>query len=664
MILVGAAVQYRRELDGLRALAVISVIVYHAKLKILGVNVLSGGFLGVDVFFVLSGFLITGIIKNGLDNKNFSFLTFYWRRVKRIVPALLIVLVFTSIFAYKILLPNDLVIYAQSLKSALYFGSNFYFFSEDSYTAASSVLKPLLHTWSLGVEWQFYMIFPILFAFVYKVAKNKTASILIFIAIVSILIAEFTVTKHANFAFYLLPARAWELLLGGSCVYVAERVTTNFKKNNGLAMSMLPKIGIALIVFSFILINDGYHLPSFLSLMPVIGTCFIIVFSNADETTNKLLSIKPIVFIGAISYSLYLWHQPIFAFYRLSHSEVLSHIEVILLIGLSIVLAIVTYHLVENPSRRAKGKKSIVVMASLIIMLFSTGNSFIVSGGYPQRLKGLSSIYDNGPSLPSMSECGNVIGKHCIVHDERNEKFIILIGDSHAQAMAPSLYDLARDEGYNFANFSMASCPVIDTITKRLNDGYDSACNKLADDAWKFIKDHKKSLIVYMTRMPLYMLNNKYGTGQWLFSDTEGSIKDDMRNSITQWAVNDNKVILVYPVPQPPYHVPNETNKSLINAKTVDEKLGIFNQKGFLNFDKTKYQSVWDVNFKESRSLFDSIGGNKIIRIYPERVLCDGDICKTHDWNHLYYKDDNHLNYYGMNLVVSQIRERLTEIAP
>ncbi|WP_322791058.1 acyltransferase family protein [Mixta theicola] len=655
--MVEATLEYRKELDGLRALAVLSVIIYHAKLKFMGLELFSGGFFGVDIFFVLSGYLITSIVKHGFEQREFSFVNFYWRRVKRIVPALLVVLAVTAFGAYKILLPDDLVSFGKSLTAALYFSSNFYFFNEDSYTAAASVFKPLLHTWSLGVEWQYYIIFPVVMCIIYKFFRKYAFTILAAMGFFSLQLADFTVVNHPDFAFYLLPTRAWELIAGGLCAYVGRDFIYKREGNAKLILSILPLLGIFLITYSLLCINDKSHLPSYLSLMPVLGTCLLIIFSQKDEVVSSALSLKPIVFVGAVSYSLYLWHQPVFVFYRFTHQEVLTVSEFLLLTVISFGLAVFTYYFVENPLRKLRSKKYALSIAACVLVIFIGGCSIVNHEGFPQRLGGLASLYDKGPTLPDMSDCGLGIGKRCLIQDKNSTNNIVLIGDSHAQAMALSLSDFARKNDYNLLNFAVSGCPGIALIKRKLNDGVDEICNSLAKKADDFIKKNKNSLVVYMTRMPLYMLNDK--NGPWVFSTTGKGITHDIQSVITGWGNNGNKVIVIYPVPQPPFNVPNETNKRLAVAKSISEKLAIFNDKSFLEFDKNKYSKVWDVNFKKARELFDGVNGDNIIRIYPEEQLCNGNVCRTHSDKHLFYKDDNHLTYYGMNLVVGEINQKL-----
>ncbi|WP_133126218.1 acyltransferase family protein, partial [Vibrio breoganii] len=355
---------YRKELDGLRALAVIAVIIYHSNLEFFGVQLFQGGFFGVDVFFVLSGYLITAIIRNDMDNGKFSFVNFYWRRVKRIVPALMAVLTFTSLLAYMLLQPSDLVKYASSLNSALYFGSNHYFYYEDSYVADASNYKLLLHTWSLAVEWQFYIIYPVIVWFVNRFFQQYMFEALLGLALLSLQFSSFVVVKNPDMAFYLLPSRAWELLLGGlATFYNRERLLIvpkgSFEK---ICYKALPLLGLFLVVHSMLFVGHEVSHPSFFTLLPVIGTCLFLMFSHNGEASSDFLSIKPFVYVGLVSYSLYLWHQPVFVFFRFIKHEHFRPEQFLLLVIISLTLASVSYKFVEGKFKRNDSSRFMVPM--------------------------------------------------------------------------------------------------------------------------------------------------------------------------------------------------------------------------------------------------------------------------------------------------------------
>ena len=237
-------VSYRKELDGLRAVAVMAVILYHAKTSIKTIPFCCGGLFGVDVFFVLSGYLITGIITEQINNNTFSFADFYVRRAKRILPALIVVLTIISAAAYIILLPQEMVAYAQSLKASLGFYSNYFFYGEDSYTAAASVYKPLLHTWSLSVECQFYLVCPVFIWFICKYFKRYLFSLMLVLALLSFFSAVLLAPSYPSKTFYLLPFRAWELLAGGLATFFRPGETVFFRRSVGARLAkIMPPLG-------------------------------------------------------------------------------------------------------------------------------------------------------------------------------------------------------------------------------------------------------------------------------------------------------------------------------------------------------------------------------------------------------------------------------------
>ena len=307
---------YRPEIDGLRAIAVGAVILYHAQITILGYQPFNGGFIGVDIFFVISGYLITSIIlKELVTTGSFSFKHFYERRIRRIFPALLFVMLVSLPLAWIVLLPNSLVDFSKSILYSLVFSSNFYFhYSGQEYGADGSSLKPFLHSWSLSVEEQFYILFPIVLFITFKYFRKYLIHILILGFIISLGLAEWTSRHYPSASFYFLHTRMWELLAGSILAYF--EITLGHRSKNKILNLILPTIGLILIGHSIVFFDDEMFHPSFYTLSPIIGVCLIIWFSNKDELVTRILSTKLFVGIGLISYSLYLWHYPIFTFYR------------------------------------------------------------------------------------------------------------------------------------------------------------------------------------------------------------------------------------------------------------------------------------------------------------------------------------------------------------
>ena len=339
--------RYRPEIDGLRAIAVLAVVFYHAQFALKGVSPFKGGYLGVDVFFVISGYLITSLILRGIIEGTFSFRNFYERRARRLLPALFIVMLTTAPFAWSLMLPKALKEYAGSGIAALLFGSNFWFWKEDSYNAEPSLLKPLLHTWSLSVEEQFYLLFPISLLLIWRFARKFTLPIFLLGSVVSLLIANSGSLNFSDATFYLLPTRAWELLLGA---FIAKYEINNRPISNDFLRKCLPGLGLALIGISIFVFDDETRHPSYITLLPVAGVMLFIWFSAKGDFFTNLLSARPVVGIGLVSYSFYLWHYPIFAFIRIKYIDP-SQYHFLIAVILALLFSVITYFLIERPFR-------------------------------------------------------------------------------------------------------------------------------------------------------------------------------------------------------------------------------------------------------------------------------------------------------------------------
>ena len=380
---------YRPEIDGLRAIAVGAVIFYHAQIAILGHQPFKGGFIGVDIFFVISGYLITSIIlKELVTTDTFSFKYFYERRIRRILPALLFVMLVSLPFAWMYLLPSSFIDFSKSILSSLGFSSNFYFhYSGQQYGALGGLFMPFLHTWSLSVEEQFYILFPIILLFTFKYFRKYLIYILILGFVLSLGLADWGSRNHPSASFYFLHTRMWELIVGSILAYF--EITNGHRSKNKILNSILPGIGLFLIILTIIFFKLHFRHPSLYSLPAIVGTCLIIWFSNKDEIITKILSTKLFVGIGLISYSLYLWHYPIFAFLIISGLSNTWDIFMKLFTGILIlILSIFSYNFIERPFRDKKNKfkdlASIIKVIFIIILILNT--IIIVKKGFKNRL--------------------------------------------------------------------------------------------------------------------------------------------------------------------------------------------------------------------------------------------------------------------------------------
>lgn len=331
--------QYRAEIDGLRALAVIPVIFFHA-----GFELFSGGFVGVDVFFVISGYLITTILIEDLENKRLSIANFYERRARRILPALFFVMLVCIPFAWMWMLPSQMEDFSQSLVAVSLFASNILFWRESGYFDAAAEEKPLLHTWSLAVEEQYYVLFPIFLLLTWRCGKNRVFWMIVVMAAISLLLSEWGWRNKETANFYLAPTRAWELFAGSIAAFVVQK--KGVQKNN-----LLSLLGLLAIVFAIFFYDETTPFPSVYALVPVLGVVLLVLYADKKTIAARMLSTKVFVGIGFISYSAYLWHQPLFAFSRLVYVGEPSLLVMLTLSIVSFLLAIFSWKYIESAFR-------------------------------------------------------------------------------------------------------------------------------------------------------------------------------------------------------------------------------------------------------------------------------------------------------------------------
>lgn len=433
---------YRREIDGLRAVAVLPVILFHA-----GFSVFSGGFLGVDVFFVISGYLITRHILEELANGHFSLRRFYARRARRILPALFVVMLLSIPFAFLWLLPSQYADFSRSLIAVPLFVSNLFFWRESGYYAAEAAEKPLLHTWSLGVEEQYYLLFPLALMLLWRFGRSRAFYGVVLAAILSLALCEYASRAVPIANFFLIPTRAWELLAGSICAFLHQRRAI---KGNG----PLAALGLGLILFAMVQYDEGMRLPSLGTLVPVLGAALVLLYAGADTLTSRLLSTRGMVGIGLISYSLYLWHYPLFAFAHLQFVAA-STGTMTVLVAASLVLGTLTWRYVEQPFRRqthpryVADRRALMLLGTMLGILFAAGLYGYASHGRlalwtahasPNQVRALQLLeaeqpprfYDNGDCVFMANMVNDVIEARLAACHKKYGPGIAIIGDSHA----------------------------------------------------------------------------------------------------------------------------------------------------------------------------------------------------------------------------------------
>ena len=447
--------KYRPEIDGLRGLAVLPVILFHAGFELFG-----GGFIGVDVFFVISGYLITTILIQDIEDKNFSLINFYERRARRILPALFFVMLICIPFAWIWMLPSQMKDFSESLIAVSLFASNILFWRESGYFGAAAEEKPLLHTWSLAVEEQFYLLFPIFLILTWRFGRNKVFWAIVFMAAISLIISEWGWRNKATANFYLAPTRAWELFAGSIAAFVVQK--KGVEKNNTLAL-----FGLAAIVFSMFLYSETTPFPSVYAAIPVFGAVLFIMFADEDTLAAKILSTKVFVGIGLISYSAYLWHQPLLAFSRLRSFNEPSSLLLFVLIACSLGLAYLSWKYIEIPFRKKAriGRLKIFLFSLLGLALFSVfGFIGHKSNGFFEYIttQHERTILGSAIASPKRQEC-HTGGAEYLTYDESCEYFaenvtMAVYGDSHTVEFAYALAEELQGSGQGVKHLSFSGC--------------------------------------------------------------------------------------------------------------------------------------------------------------------------------------------------------------
>lgn len=645
--------QYRPEIDTLRAVAVMAVIIYHAKIYLFGNLIFSGGFLGVDIFFIISGYLITSIIlKELIEKESFSFRSFYEKRARRIFPALLFIMLVSIPFSWVYLYPVDLINFSKSILYSLGFGSNFYFhFSGLEYGSPEGLLKPFLHTWSLSVEEQYYILFPIGLVTVFKYFRKHLIYFLLICFVISLLLADWGSKNYVSSTFYFLHTRIWELICGSIIAYF--EIKQGHRDQNKILCHVLPVIGLILISYSFFYFDSETFHPSFYTLIPAIGVTLILWFTHKDNIISKILSYKIFVKIGLISYSLYLWHYPIFSF--ANHLEILfdNNFGKLILIIITFILSIFTYNFIEQPARKANSSK--IVFSTLIIftiILVSYLVTVITMDGFFNRIKVKN--YQKNHTFSYLTQdddvCFGRLKNFCKFGS--HEKKLILLGDSQLASLSYDLYNRTKSN-YTFlpitsgGYFHLRDIKQINKHTKKINKEYDI----LRNDIDKILNNSKNNIIIIGGATSLYFYNKRIEDRalHWdnLFVDKKSLkfdpkiIENDFVNLIKELSIN-NEVILLYPIP--------EIGRNL-QKKKFENMVRVFNY---------KYSSFLKQN-QEVINFFNSINNPKVHKVYPYKVFCNEEtnLCATHDKDNFFFFDGYHPSIKGAEMINDLIIKKI-----
>lgn len=631
------SLKYRPDIDGLRAIAVLAVIFFHANIP-----GFSGGYVGVDIFFVISGFLITSIILKDIESGNFSIWRFYERRIRRIFPPLFLVIIFSLVtggFVFDTKTFQDL---GASITAATLFISNIYFWHDTGgYFAAPSIQKPLLHTWSLAVEEQFYILFPLLIIWIKRSFNKKYTPILLGITFISFVISIYGVYTHQPATFYLVPTRAWELLAGSIlALNVLPPLKSDYQRN------IFSLLGLVLIFISVKLYTETTLFPAYNAVAPVLGATLIIYSGiNGISSVSKIISLRPLVYTGLISYSLYLWHWPLLVFFKYIIFRDFTIYDAILIIFITFAVSSFSLIFMEMPFRKNKTKPkdrhrffiltAIVVSVTSVfggVIYFEEGMPYL----YPEASRSIKRLEDEvkcdwGIKYDTLKKNGNV--QHPIIGPLNKKPSFVLWGDSHAMALIPALTNNANQYGVSgFITTASGTPPLIgvDPNTK----GPEFTAHVLS-----FIKLHPeiKTIIIaaywsmYASNRQTHLLDS---TNTYIGSRAESSLALTVKTLLNMG----KNVVLVSDVPQ----IKNSPEKIVWFA----ERFGVnyIEKEAYVNY-KTKNRAILNILQKISKI-------NNVKIIYPESMLFDreGYLRITLDNKYL-YGDNNHLSRYGSEYI-------------
>lgn len=641
---------YRRDIDGLRAIAVIPVVLFHA-----GFTVFSGGYVGVDIFFVISGYLITSIIQREIAENRFSILTFYERRARRILPALMVVLFATLVAGWFSFLPLEFEAFGRSLIATVFFVANILFWQESGYFDADAETKPLLHTWSLSVEEQFYILFPVLLLFLHRYMRQSTVVWVAVASLLSLAVATWGVAHYPNAAFYLLSSRAWELGLGALLALGALPQVRRLRQAN-----MLGMVGFGFILFSVFFYEPTTPFPGIAALMPCLGAVLVIHSgAHADTLIARLLSLAPLVWIGLISYSLYLWHWPILVFQRHLSAAPPGTLETLAMIALITLLAAASWKFVETPFRRRTPvltRPRILVGAVVTMCLAALAGSVIVyQKGIYFRVPAVAlDLALTASDKPRFEECQRLTGddvragKLCVIGSQGAVPTFLVWGDSHAYALMPLLFDMANQYGVSGLYAPQGACAPL--LGAKRDDPVGSPhCldfNQAVVEVLKATPSIKTTLLVARWAENFEPYRFKAWAPPLVLRDTLQPSSDDDNRSVFERAITrtlatlndlDQAVTIVTQVPDLKFNAPRylATRAMFGNELTdsVEQALYIERQQGV----STLFERL------QSRYPFSLI--------HPENWLCREGRCALFDKQVLLYRDDTHLSVRGSEIV-------------
>lgn len=627
----------------MRAVAVIAVVLFH-----FGVPGFTGGFVGVDVFFVISGYLITSIIWNQRQAGRFSFVEFWARRARRILPALFVMIIAVLAVGWFLLAPKDYEELGRSVRYQVLFVSNILFMRQDGYFDVASDLKPMLHTWSLAVEEQFYIIFPLLLTLLSSRLKHWRMA-LFGVLLVSFGLSVWAVSHHPEKAFFLLPMRAWELL-AGAMLAVAPKQAWRLKP---MAAQLLSLLGMGMILLAVFGYNKSTPFPGAAALLPVLGVVLLIFANGHRETVvGQFLSSRLMVGFGLISYSWYLWHWPVFVFSSYARVEEPSALDSAGLILLTLVLGYLSWKFVETPLRERRllaGRRPILLAGALgVLVLALAGQTLRWTDGLPWRLSDQALQYAKGrewrPELMACLADDKTPDDKLFCHYgvEKMPRQAMVWGDSHATALIPVFDDGAKAHGVSVILASSPGCIPVEGLE------HDARCARFNRRVEAGLGEQSVSDVVLVARWSLYLYGDVKGDlghvlrtpdGQYDRAAAEQRLAEGLRARVAQLRAGGHRVWLVKEVPLQTFSPPYRLTRLAMLDRPVDDV-------GLAVAEHHKRQVFIS-------QLFAQLAKDPAVRVVdPAPKLCDENgFCRAELGGYSLYTDDNHLSEVGARFV-------------
>jgi peptidoglycan/LPS O-acetylase OafA/YrhL len=625
-------VKFRSDIEGLRAIAVIPVVLYHANNRWA-----PGGYIGVDVFFVISGFLISKIILDEVMADTFSFWSFYRRRIGRIFPALFLVLSVTSLAALVVLSPAALTEFGITLRSTALFFSNIEFNRLSGYFGGDAELKPLLHTWSLAVEEQFYIFFPVLLLGTKRWFRGQYLIVIVVCFLISLLLSVLLVARHPQAAFYLGPPRAFELLVGA---FIALDALP--KNLSPIARDFIAGLGIAMIAFSAFMFNQATTFPGVNALVPSLGAAAIIYAGRSGQSTvGKCLSLPALRFIGAISYSLYLWHWPVLVVARNYLLADLTPIQSACCVLCALGLSIVSWRFVEQPFRaRANSDKPVFFVAgTAMAAALAFAASIAFTNGFPGRfstealrLFGYGDDFNHRrPQCHGGPDNNIAYADNCLFGPSGNRHVVAVWGDSFGAELAVALEDVIGT-GFSTMEVTSSACPpALDFNTKER-----PKCAAHNSDAMVGLThDDRVDVVILVAKYRHYV-----ELGLW------APFERGFEETISTLVASGKRVIVIYPLPVYPRPVPDTLGMMVARGQQPES----------YRLPASKYREANGAAIAELNLLTEKY---RLQRVLTEDLFCSPSACTPYEGGVVLYWDDTHLSVSGAKKLAAAIKPLL-----